>query len=66
MPARKSKAKDRGKGQAKLLFMVHMPVTAVLVGVPFVTDIQVADAWPVWAIYAVSLFFGWVAVRSTS
>ena len=61
MPARKAKKQD--KGHAKLLFMVHLPIVAVLVGVPFVTDVSVETIWPIWGIYIVAKFMGWLALK---
>ena len=61
MPAKKGKKKE--EEQVKILFMVHLPIVAVLVGVPFVTDVSVETIWPVWGIYIVAKFMGWLALK---
>ena len=61
MPAKKGKKQD--KVQANILFMVHLPIVAVLIGIPFVTDVSIETMWPVLGIYVVAKFMGWLALK---
>ena len=43
--------------------MVHLPIVSILVGIPFVTDVSVETIWPIWGIYVVAKFMGWLALK---